>query len=74
MQLLWVLIAVSMVMYQKQVANVGSKGLMEIIPSVNTTNSMTNTPQKYDSNRGSTADQENVTPQKLKKLKQISGL
>ena len=41
----------------KQVANVGSKGLMEIIPSTNTTNSMTNTPQKYDSNRGSAADQ-----------------
>lgn len=58
----------------KQVANVGSKGLMEIIPSTNTTNSMTNTPQKYDSNRGSAADQENVTPQKLKKLKQISAL
>lgn len=51
----------------KQVANVGSKGLMEIIPS-------TNIPQKYDSNQGSAADQENVTPQKLKKLKQISAL
>ncbi|MGL5884963.1 ABC transporter permease [Lactobacillus mellis] len=57
----------------KQVANVGGKGLMEISPSTNT-NPMTNNPQKYNSNRGSATDQENVTPQKVKKLRQMSSL
>ncbi|RHW52041.1 ABC transporter permease [Bombilactobacillus bombi] len=57
----------------KQVANVGSKGLMEIVPA-DATGQQADGPQKYEANRGSATDQQNITPSKLKKLKAMKSL
>ncbi|MBA1392645.1 FtsX-like permease family protein [Lactobacillus sp. XV13L] len=57
----------------KQVANVGRKDVMQIIPSTGA-DQKTDAPKKYDANRGSATDQENITPKKLKKLKAMKSL
>ncbi|BDR57081.1 ABC transporter permease [Xylocopilactobacillus apis] len=56
----------------KQVANVGDKGLVMIIPSSSAGSN--DKIQKYDPNRGNANEQESITPSKMKRLKEMSEL